>query len=257
VSAGQLLKDQYPLTFHYFDGTTKPVTVSSDLVLDQNTRSPVFARPSAAPNYEIWHAIYEKAYGIFMLLPPSAKPFHGKDAYKNLPRPDIPSFAGGNALESLEHLTGLSWTQGKTYFNTRNIPGKSFARISDAINAPDQINGITKYPMVAWSFLNAAEANTGYPPNDQIKYDNEIIVGNHAYSILGTVKNNNKNYIVLRNPYGRLWGADPTDPAISPYLYTGAWSPPGFTKMLSVDDGIFALETGRFERYFTAFGWVQ
>jgi hypothetical protein len=243
------------------------VKISSDIVLA--AKSPVFARPYL--NYEIWHAIYEKAYGIFMLSQRSLLPFHGKPGYENIenyPRPDIPSFSGGNPLESLEHLTNLSWTLGTTYFNTRDIMGQSFTKISNAITSRDDPNpaikftyGITRYPMVAWTFKNATDANSGYS-TDLITYSNEIIVANHSYSILGTVidktnSSNPINYIVLRNPYGTLWGADPGDfPAGN--LYTGTWSPvSGFSKTLSVNDGIFALKADRFERYFIAFGWVQ
>jgi len=252
------LKDTYEIKFYYHDGTERPVTVTHDIVLESTGKSPVFARPSTSN--EVWAAIYEKAYGEFMLLHPmSTLDYRGDPVYKNLPRPDIPKFQGGNPLESLVHLTGLKYTLNSTYFNTKDIPNQSFAKISNAIYSTDGINGITKYPMVAWTYLNAAEANAAHPDDPPISYNSEVFVANHSYSILGTIKTN-KNYVVLRNPYGRLWGADPNDTD----LYTGTWSPPDFkTLTLSLDDGIFALEAGngethgRFERYFTAFGWVQ
>ena len=249
------LKDTYDITFNYDSGTVRKITISHDIVLEKTGKSPVFARPSTSN--EVWPAIYEKAYGEFMLLPRSTLPYRGNPDHANLPLPDVPSFKGGNPLESLVHLTGLKWTLDTTYFNIEKFQGQCFTKISNAIYSTDDINGITKYPMVAWTYLNANEANAAHPNDPPISYSNEIIVGNHSYSILGTVKNNSKNYIVLRNPYGRLWGADPDDPSLSNYLYKGPWSPPGFSKTLSVIDGIFALEAGRFERYFKFFGWVQ
>jgi len=246
-----------------------PIKISNELLLEESDKSPVFARPTAAPNYEVWPAIYEKAYAKFIKLPDSPKEFRGKEANRPYPRPDISAFPLGNPLVSLVHLTGLKYTLNSTYFNTKPFysdrPGSSFTTIYNATNK-NTVNGIehgiTKYPMVAWTYLNETEANKDYSGNPfQVRYSNEIIVGNHAYSILGIVKTTSNNYVVLRNPYGKLWGADPGDPVISPYLYTGTWSPPGFSKSLTTsdpyNDGIFALDPARFERYFTAFGWVQ
>ncbi len=112
--------------------------------------------------------------------------------------------------------------------------------------------GVTTVPMAAWSYRTSAIANAVHPETT-INYDNEIIVANHSYSILGVyIANkgtpNQKNYIVLRNPYGRLWGADPTLKEIADWLYTGAWAlEQYYTRSPSVNDGIFALEANRFD----------
>lgn len=260
LATTKALQDTYTIRFYYPDGiTVRPVTVSSDLVLEKPANSPVFSRPSSSN--EVWPAIYEKAYGVFMTLIQSQLPFQGKTACASYPRPDIPKFLGGNALESLEHLTGAKWTMNQTYFNTSTLspPGDSFTKMNPAISMGTNGHGITSYPMVAWTYPTAVDANNARHNDPKIAYDTEMIVANHSYSILGTVTNNGKNYIVLRNPWGRLWG---TDQLRTPYTILPGitWSPPTspiFSRVLDVKDGIFALEVTQFERYFTAFGWVK
>jgi hypothetical protein len=260
-AAKSALKDSYDITFYYPDGQTyRTITIGSDLVLESAGNTPVFSRPSTSN--EVWPAIYEKAYGAFLVLLQSDLPFNGRVGCSNYPRPNLSDFAGGNPLESLEHITGASWVLNSTYFNTKDIPGKCFEKIWNANYSEDSVNGITRYPMVAWTYFTADDANTCHP-NTKISYGSEILVANHSYSILGTVKNGGINYIVLRNPYGRLWGADPDDPVLKNYLYTGTWSPPSlgncsaFSLPMTTIDGIFALSDDQFELYFQAFGWVQ
>jgi len=253
ASNNQVLQNTYTIRFFYPDGTTyRDITVSSDVVLERTGKSMVFSRPSTLN--EVWPAIYEKAYGIFQVLSHSPLPFQGKPGFENYERPHIPEFSGGNPLEALEHLTGRPWVN--TFYNTKDNYGTCFTKLNPALSW-NGTSAATVYPTVAWSYFNATDANNDHPATP-ITYDTEIIVANHSYSILGAVKNNNLNYIVLRNPYGRLWGADPDNAAFGQYLYKGAWSPlANFTRTLSVVDGIFALRADQFELYFKTFGWVQ
>jgi hypothetical protein len=257
-------KNLYEITYTYPNqGGTKKVTVSKDLVLNQNN-TPVFARPPVNTN-EIWPAVYEKAYAVFLPLSQSNLPYSGN--YSDYPRPNIPEFKGGNPIEALEHITGYAWTLDSTYFTIKKVQPDGTWRLMSAAECWDKIYGAcisadpaakkrTKYPMVAYTYYDETDAGTG------ITYGNEIIVANHSYSILGIYVWNSNNYIVLRNPYGKLWGADPNDPEFKKVLAGGTWNPTGFSRQMigdngiSFDDGIFALKVDEFIKYFKAFGWV-
>jgi hypothetical protein len=241
------LKPEYTIQF---PGPNEAKTVDTTLVLDAANK-PVFARPSKYA--EIWPAIYEKAYGAFW--PPcgqSSLPYTGN--YPTRPRPHIPDFPYGDPLVPLQHLNGGSWED--TYYNTVEHKGTCFTEMEKAINYYGT-SGITTKPMVAYSYYDAAEANTANG-TDWITYDTELIVANHSYSILGTVKvDATQRYIVLRNPFGLLLGFDP-DHFSDGDLYKNKWSPTqNFYRYLSADDGIFALKAELFECYFKTFGWVQ
>jgi hypothetical protein len=252
------LKPEYTIPFFNGPNGDKTITVDTTLVLDAANK-PVFARPSAKA--EIWPEIYEKAYGVFWPpCKPSSLPYTGN--YPNHPRPHMPDFPFGDPLAALEHLTGSSFAN--SYFNTVNNKGSCFTLMESTAIRYNGTSGTTLYPMVAYSYYDAATANTANGTT-WITYDNETIVANHSYSILGTVKSDPEHllnpetwFIVLRNPYGRLWGADPTAfPAGA--LYLGSWSPTAnFSRTLSYGlDGVFALRADLFECYFKRFGWVQ
>jgi hypothetical protein len=262
------IMDSYTLRYYYADGSGyRDVLIGSEVVLDTGNY-PVFAQPSKkypnrlSINYELWPAIYEKAYGVFMTLAAETKlPYRGLQCNIDFPRPDLATDDGGNPLTSLTHLTGLSTTD-TSYLTAGNI-GKCFGLIKPAL----KFNGTsakTIYPTVAFTYETETEANAGYPDNDLIHYKEETLVANHSYSILGTITDPNdaaKNYIVLRNPYGLLWGADPNHEEINAYLFTaGRWTPTANDFSFSFNlfpDGIFALRADRFERYFKQFGWVK
>lgn len=93
-------------------------------------------------------------------------------------------------------------------------------------------NGRAVQPMTAWTY-GSAPAGTSY--------DGSGIVGNHAYSILGTETSGGENYVVLRNPWG--W-----HPATLNVL-SGSWQ--GMTLQT---DGVFALRMDTFADYYAGFG---
>jgi hypothetical protein len=249
-----LLQPSYTIQFYF---PSEEITVGRCLVLN-SANSPVFARPSSAN--EVWAAIYEKAYSKYLS---ESEYILNPDADCSSPYPDIPALSGGNPVTALSQLTGgtINNFENSAY---KDNPGGSFAQIKTAITWKDanQTQGVTSYPMAAWTYISSAAAKLVH--GKDITYKNEIIVANHSYSILGVVVANSKNYIVLRNPYGRLLGIpdvppDPTDAGFTPYLYTGGWSPvaTGFSRTLSLKDGIFALQADKFEDYFEGFGWVS
>jgi hypothetical protein len=93
-------------------------------------------------------------------------------------------------------------------------------------------NGVTDTPMTAWTYGSGSST---------ISYDGSGIVGNHAYSILGTESSGGQNYVVLRNPWGWHEG--------SLNVLAGTWQ--GLTLP---SDGVFALDVDTFAQYYAGFG---
>ncbi len=186
---------------------------------------------------EIWPAVYEKAYARWKT--------NGTD------KPEYPCIAGGDGVLAASELTGL-----KPYkYHPHNMTG---AEILDNIRVNCSYGGIvpitrTVNPMVAGTYHTASEAP------DKIDYGKAGIAANHCYSILGLHKVNNKEYIVLRNPWGRAEAA--IDTIGGTYIATelpGATIPQLSTHInLGPNDGVFALGVTTFRKYFKVFGVVK
>jgi len=98
--------------------------------------------------------------------------------------------------------------------------------------------------MVAWTYCS--------PPSG-VNYSSAQIAGCHAYSILGWLYDNAKEYIVLRNPWGFFEATLNVDSG-SYVAYDGSfWR----TINLMDNDGTFALEAPTFKKYFAGFGLVK
>jgi len=266
----------------------------------------VYASPNPATPATLWPALFEKSYGDFYQLSGSAND-----------TPDISTFGTGNPLNSLIHLTGKRYyTQGDVtnaanqgvtlsetaFFITEFADSNSvFNTIYNKCYTPSPGQpAMTVTPMVAWTYPTADIANStngvdpSADPADSVQYNNEAIVAQHCYSILGVQIVNGTNYIVLRNPWGMsTCGGYGEDPDIIPgsaddqyassmnasiiTSYTGTdansiWtvnllpsSASNYNTCLggalsrTVDlrnaDGIFALTFDKFRLHFQAFGW--
>jgi len=267
----------------------------------------VCCRPDTPHPNVLWSALFEKAYAKFWQLP---------DAPADQPYPT--KFGTHSPLNALVHLTG------KRYYSkldVDNYPLKNYVRtffdmvefssaddIFDKIykqcyilhggepDVPVAVPAMTRYPMVAWTYPNAAAANAANGvdpvanPEKSAKYTNDSIVSMHSYSVLGVHYISPKKYIVLRNPWGvsipgafggdpRFIDPSPNDPSDDIYytemnnaIATGPWTvtpmpsnsngclgnpPIPLTIDLGADDGIFALAVDKFRWHFKGFGWVQ
>jgi hypothetical protein len=84
-------------------------------------------------------------------------------------------------------------------------------------------------------------------------WDRAKVVPNHAYSVLGRTSHRGRGYVILRDPYGTN--------AHAPHTRIGAWAegaPRNGGEPVTLDEhGVFACDRDRFDRYFTAFGWVE
>jgi len=103
--------------------------------------------------------------------------------------------------------------------------------------------GRTLNPLVAWTWGSSDDS-----PN-KVDYGGAHLVANHAYSILGTWETNNRQYLVLRNPWGGYEGTLNT--------FAGGWSTQeswGTATLTLPGSGAFALEIHTFREYFMGFG---
>ncbi len=263
--------------------------VADDLMLDPSNAL-VTARSSTLG--ETWPAIYEKAYALHNNAYYTDKiPQWTKKDRTNSYDLDLTLYPAGNPFNALEHLTKNSATQ---VFTSRTDQGGQ--TLSAGITAYDHliqayttgdakqdgtVHQFTKYPSVAYTYVDNVQANSYKRWGSNVDYCNEIVAANHSYAVLGIYFNDTiclqdnpdpaakGKFIILRNPWGRLWGAEVTqlpdlknaiitDPAIT-------WNPKvGTTRVFSRQfynpampiDGLFALRADKFDDYFESFGWV-
>lgn len=253
--------------------------INNEILLSA-TNQPAFAQSSPVTSWniggEIWPGIYEKAYGYFKKFPKSPinksdrfNPPSNYDPNKVLPDDyvDISYYwtfqnGGGNPLNVLVNLTNKSYTYGTSYFLTRNqIEADIFTKIKNQCKMTG-LNGVPWQPMVSWTYLSGTVA-----PDPKPIYQDEVIVANHAYAVLGVTTYSNIKYIILRNPWGMLYGVNP-DPVstlaqdvslqAADVWYTQTWQAvAGFSRPMTYNDGIFGLKISAFKKYFEGYGWVQ
>ncbi|MDD1719605.1 MAG: C2 family cysteine protease [Methanoregulaceae archaeon] len=237
----------YNISFYTAPGNSSAVSGANDLPL--NVDSFVFARSRAAG--EIWPAVFEKAYAKWLCTqyhlthpkPPNCGmcPTDG-----NADHPTIAGYYGGSPYTALVNITGMYFANGGTSWPMTSLTADQiYTKIFNKCGSVAE--GASQVPMVANTYLN--------PPGGVV-YGDSTLVGNHTYSVLGVhteaVGGVSTKFIVLRNPYGKLWGADPTYGGTLT-LGTGAW----LGKALTTEDGVFALKVDQFKQYFERFGWVQ
>lgn len=131
----------------------------------------------------------------------------------------------------------------------------------------------TKRPTVAFTYDSGNPPAPVLPNGGTLQYKNDVLVASHSYSLLGLFIENEKYYVVLRNPWGKITGISYADHASLPYsggsLATGPldgfyhgtnpqrlWSGQTITNTSTPLLGMFALDMGTFARYFRGFSWV-
>lgn len=155
------------------DNVLLEVEVGSAIPLAEATRHFINARSSE--DWEIWPAIYEKAY---------AKWLTGTDSA----HPDITQLALGDTWITLTHLTGLPEFVYETIALTAD---QLWEMVQENSAAKRTIN-----PMATATYQTSAATPTG------ASFTNSGLVAAHAYSVLGWEYKDNKRYIILRNPWG-------------------------------------------------------
>ncbi len=104
----------------------------------------------------------------------------------------------------------------------------------------------TVTPMTAWTWGSSDKS-----PN-KVDYAGAHLVANHAYTVLGTWETNNRQYVVLRNPWGWM--------EATLNVHNGTWSTQedwGAAALTLPGGGAFALEIHTFREYFMGFGGAK
>lgn len=189
----------------------------------------IYARSSEIG--EIWPAVYEKAYAKWRT----------KGATD---QPDYAPLAGGDPVGALASLTGLS----PHYEGTSARSGHDIWQLV----RKNCLSKKTFNPMVCWTY--------GSAPSPDVNYNNAHLVANHAYTVLGWEYADGTEYIVVRNPWGSY---EATLNVIGGQADWVSWDEPAYGGPgwwrpihLANSDGIFALKSDTFQKYFAGFGWV-
>lgn len=211
----------------YNNGNTAKVEITQLLPMVSNMF--IYARSSEVG--ELWPALYEKAFAKWAT----------KDTTDT---PDILKIAGGDPVGALSRLTSLAP-------NYRSNSSLSAHDIWQTVRG-NCISCKTFNPMVAWTY--------GTSPSPDVDYSSAHIAANHAYSIFGWAYNNNQEYIILRNP----WGCYDATLNVANITWV-AWDQPYYNSghgwwrpiPMAPNDGVFALRSDIFQKYFAGFGWVK
>lgn len=167
---------------------------------------------------EIWPALYEKSFAKWIL----------KDAGD---APDITQTAGGDPAKATAQINGKT----PYYYATATRTANQLYTIVRS----HSVSFKTFAPMTAWTY--------GSGP----MYNGSNIVANHAYTVLGWAWQNSKEYIILRNPWGR------TEPiGLNTYQGLLSFFDKSFWRPINTigNDGVFALEAAAFKYYFAYLG---
>lgn len=197
------------------DAATRLVEVTDNTIIN-TSNNPVYCRSNDAG--EIWPAVYEKAFAKWI-------------TNANDDKPDISQTAYGDPAKAVAQLTNKT----PYYYYTSSRTGLDLF----GIVRENSMSYKTFNPMVAWTYGSGKD------------YTGSNIVGNHAYTVLGWSTFNNKNYIILRNP----WGV--TEPnGLNSYQGLISFFDGSFWRSINMigNDGVFALEINSFQYYFAALG---
>lgn len=197
------------------DAATRLVEVTDNTIINASN-NPVYCRSNDAG--EIWPAVYEKAFAKWI-------------TNTNDDKPDISQTAYGDPAKAAAQLTNKT----PYYYYTSSRTGLDLF----GIVRENSMSYKTFNPMVAWTYGSGKD------------YTGSNIVGNHAYTVLGWSTFNNKNYIILRNP----WGV--TEPnGLNSYQGLISFFDGSFWRPINMigNDGVFALEINSFQYYFAALG---
>lgn len=196
------------------DAATAIVEVRDPIIVN-SSNNVVYCRSNDGG--EIWPSLYEKAFAKWITNAPSDFP-------------DITQTAYGDTVKATAQLNNRT----PFYYNTNTRTAEQLYTIV----RENSMSFKTINPMTAWTYGSGS-------------YSGSNIVANHAYTVLGWAFQNNKQYIILRNP----WGV--TEPAgLNTYQGLLSFFDKSFWRPITMigNDGVFALEASAFKFYFAGLG---
>lgn len=206
-------RHQLRVRFHDKGGNnnnqTQTVQVNYEIPVTNSNSEPVYAR--ASDRTDIWPSLYEKAF---------AKWISGS----NSDRPDITVTHSGDPIKCMAQINGRE----PEYYRCDNHSTNDLLSVVRA----NCVNNRTINPMACFTHA------TGH------QYRGSNLVANHAYSICGYAIVGDRQYIVVRNPWGVTEPAGLTSyPGLLNRMDPELWGP---AEMLD-QGGLFALDTQAFK----------
>ncbi|ORY70185.1 uncharacterized protein BCR38DRAFT_503387 [Pseudomassariella vexata] len=213
-------RDRLQIKFHDKGGRnnskTETVEVDFEVPVNNSSNDPVYCRSSDGA--DIWPSLYEKAFAKWM-------------SNSRSERPDITQTAHGDPIKAMAQINGR---EPHYYF-------------CDKHNSDDLV-GLVRHCSVNFKTINPMAAYTH--ASGQI-YRGTNLVANHAYSVLGWTNHGDRQYIILRNPWGVTEPVGLTSyPGLLDRVEPAFWRP----ACLLDQDGVLALEASSFKEYFSCIG---
>ncbi|KAK9424897.1 putative Calpain catalytic domain-containing protein [Seiridium unicorne] len=165
---------------------------------------------------DYWPALYEKAFAMWITRSDSD-------------RPDITQTAHGDPIKAMAQIDGRE----PQYYITENH---------------DDVIGLVRYYSVNFKTISPMCAFT-YASGNMFCGSN--LVANHAYSVLGWSNYGDRQYIIVRNPWGVTEPRGLTSyPGLIDRVEPSFWPPAS----LLDGEGVLAIEAHDFREYFACIG---
>lgn len=195
---------------------TRTVEVDCEVPINNSSNEPVYCRASGET--DIWPALYEKAFAKWMTRTHSD-------------RPDITQTAHGDPIKAMAQINGR---EPRYYFTEKH-------------EATDLV-GVVRHSCVNFKTISPMCAFTHASGR---MYRGANLVANHAYSVLGWTTHGDRQYIIVRNPWGVTEPMGLTSyPGLLDRVEPEFWRP---ACMLDCQ-GVLAIEAHAFREYFACLG---
>lgn len=196
---------------------------------------------------EFWPALLEKAY-----VTKKASPSTFSAATTQVAEPEpvayqsinndtndtTPTLACQELVGGRDRVRKLDTDDGRKIFSDSELLGPG--------QGGQLESGVLTKPVMAWTFGEDAS----------VFWDKTGLWPNHAYAVLGVMKDARHDHIVLRNPHGF-----PTKPrdgyACDPWKATGGPDRSNNGEIQLNTDGVFAITREMFYKHFKHIGWVE
>ncbi|KAK6222722.1 hypothetical protein LQW54_000903 [Pestalotiopsis sp. IQ-011] len=195
---------------------TRVVEVDYEVPINKSSNDPIYCRASG--ENDIWPALYEKAFAKWITR-------------TNSERPDITQTQHGDPIKAMAQINGRE----PHYFFTERHQAHEIL----GVVRHNSVNFKTICPMAAFTHAS------GY------MYRGSNLVANHAYSVLGWTNHGERQYVILRNPWGVTEPMGLTAyPGLIDRVEPAFWRP----ACLLDHEGVLAVEAHAFREYFACIG---